>query len=347
MKQMRHMKVIAVLSLMTACAEADLKKLESKGLLDEFAKDYPALSVSIYKDDQLLWTYNHGVATGGAVSEETKFNTYSTAKAITGLAFMHFINSGALSLTDKVGEIAPDLPRVFHPITVMDVLSHRSGIRHYNSPLDWLGYAQQSCTTPRDGLAYIAEDSLLFEPGTDEHYSTFAFVLGSEILNRLSGTDDFAQALNKSIAGKAGFELDSVDAEKAQPLIKAAILPQRPSGMDPDAIIPMPKLSNECKFGGGGLIMSSKQLGLVGTAVFEEGRSQLLSNWPGTSSIRYGAAYEESTSRWQLSGGAPGGRSYLLVSLNAKLSIALTGNFDGPHMGQVANDLADIWEKDR
>lgn len=345
MKQIRQIVLILSVGLMTACSgEGNQTAQEAEVLLSEFAENYPALSVSIYQADELLWTYNHSKAGDIAITEDTKFNSYSTAKGLTGLAFMPFINNGTLSLTDKVGDIAPDLPEVFHAITIKDLLSHRSGIRHYSSPLDWLGYAQMRCETPQDGIAYFAGDSLLFEPGTKEHYSSFAYVLASALLNRLSETDDFETALNTSLGGGAEIELDSLDAQKAQPLIKAGILPQLPPGVDPEAIIPMPKLSNECKFGAGGLVMSSKQLAQAGALLFEEDRAKLLMNWPDSSTNRYGAAYSENNGRWQLSGGAPGGRSYLLVSLNARLSIALTGNFDGPHMGEVANKLADLWE---
>jgi len=345
MKQIRQILLILLAALVTACSGEDHQaKQEAEALLSQFAQNYPALSVSIYQADKLLWTYNHGKAGGMAVTEDTKFNSYSTAKGLTGLAFMPLINSDAVSLTDKIGDIAPDLPEVFHAITILDLLSHRSGIRHYSSPLDWLGYAQLRCETPQDGIPYFAGDALLFEPGTKEHYSSFAYVVASELLNRLNGTDDFEAALNTGLGHAADIELDSLNAEKAPPLIKAGILPQLPPGIDPDTIIPMPKLSNDCKFGAGGLIMSSKQLAQAGTLLFKKDRARLLKNWPGTSSKRYGAAYSESSKRWELSGGAPGGRSYLLVSLDAELSISLTGNFDGPHMGEVANKLADLWE---
>ncbi|MGD8327624.1 MAG: serine hydrolase domain-containing protein [Sphingomonadales bacterium] len=345
---------LAIFSL-TACDGVESlyeRSQKSEHLVEEFANNYPALSISIYRDDDIVWTYNHGfedVENKRPISENTRFNIYSTSKALTGLAFARLIDSGIVSLSGKVGEITPDVPIIFHEIRLKDILSHRSGIRHYASPMDWLGFTSQTCENPSAAVAYFADDPLIVQPGTKESYSSFAFVLASEVLLRITGADNFKAALNETLGPWAHYELDSKAAAKAQPLIRAAILPQMPEGLKPEDIIPMPPLSSECKFGAGGLIVSSKELARAGAALYQgniiakDKMKDAFRPWFSASQVVYGAALNEEQGTWELSGGAPGGRSYLLVSINDQVSIAIAGNIDGPNMRDIAHALLDLW----
>jgi|GEM_PF-1308251 len=326
--------------------------------LDQLADQFPGVAVAVWGADGQLWRAERGFARLNSpepVTGETQFNIYSTSKALLGLAFARLVQSGQVSMQATVGELAPDLPRHWHSITIEDILAHRSGIRHYQSPLDWLQFAQLRCSSPREALAYFSEDPLVGHPGEAESYSTFAFVLASELLLRITGADDFQTALNDALGPPHDFKLDSFERDAGPLLMEASQIPEplRPEGAT--GIIELPRLSAECKFGGGGIVSNAADLARAGTLAFIDrttGKSPIRNHQTRSyplNSITLGGAVNSieieanSWTSYSLSGGAPGGRSYLLVLIEPKLSVAITANADGPSLDAAALEVASAW----
>ena len=141
----------------------------AQAAFDNIAAEYPGMSVSVRVGSQEVWSAQHGfegLSEARATTRDTKFNIYSTAKALTGIGLTKLVARKSLPITTTVGEIAPDLPTRWHAISIIDILSHRSGIRHYNSSLDWLQFAQMNCSAPADALAYFTDAELVSEPGS-------------------------------------------------------------------------------------------------------------------------------------------------------------------------------------
>lgn len=331
----------------------------SAAALARLASEYPGVGGAVYRDDELVWSFSTGTADRAnavAVTEATRFNIYSTSKALTGFAFARLIERDVVTLDTTVGEIAPDLPAGLHPIRIRHLLSHTSGVRHYASQQDWLMFAQRRCATPREAIAYFEDDPLVAPPGSARGYSTFAFVLASELLVRITEATDFAEALNGTLGPWADFAIDDPGADKAQAYIRAGQLPALPDGAAPDDIVPLPaEISAECKFGGGGLIASARQLARAGAALHQgriipsERLASALQPWSSISDTVYGGAVtrrdqgDPPFSSYSLSGGAPGGRSYLLVFVEPHIAVAIAGNIDGPDMAQTAWTIAEAW----
>ncbi|MEQ3745392.1 MAG: serine hydrolase domain-containing protein [Henriciella sp.] len=326
--------------------------------METIATDYPALSATVIRADRVVWSYQYGkvrVDGDDVVTPSTRFTAYSTAKVVTGLAFGRLVEQGQLNLDASVAEIAPDLPVALHRIRVRDILSHTSGIRHYISPGDWIAFAEKRCLGPLDALDYFGQDALLYPPSTAESYSTFAFVLASELLVRITGESDFVDALNQILEPKELFILDQPGADKAQPFIRAGRLPQLPKNLKPDDLIASPFQSAECKCGGGGLLMRSEQLASVGASLHNgqilpiSELSDRLKPWSDVSGVVYGAGVQtrtidgQSVTIFNASGGAPGGRSVLVTLVEPQISIAIAGNLEGPRLEDTAWKLAEIW----
>jgi len=174
----------------------------SQALIAPLAAAYPGLSVTVFRGDEIVWSFEGGYADLEQklpVTPRTKFNIYSTTKALTGLAFARLEQMGRISRKQSAGDIAPDLPTHLQPINIEHILSHSSGVRHSASPAEWLEFAKPRCSSPRDALAYFADDPLEFEPGKQELYSTFAFVLASVLLVDATEGRDFATSLNTAL----------------------------------------------------------------------------------------------------------------------------------------------------
>ena len=341
-------------------AEIDSREQRSELILLDLADDYPGLNATVYSGSEIAWDFAHGLADlsdESSVTSHTRFNVYSTAKGLTGLAFAKLVAKGEVSLSTKVADVAPDLPENLHQIELRHILSHTSGVRHYSSPGDWLKFASLSCDTPQQAISHFAGDALLFEPGEKQGYSTYAYVLASELLMRITDKQDFASALNFALGGASEFSLDNHEIAKANPYVLAGLLPNKPEDLDANAIVDLPPLSAECKFGGGGIVASSQQLARAGAEIYladlfdSSGDYAGFAPMSGVSDVVFGAALgsggleESEIHSWQLSGGAPGGRSYLLVLVEPQVSVAIAGNFDGPNMAEAARKLGRIWSE--
>lgn len=331
---------------------------QSQLAMANVSNDYPAITATVIRGTDVVWEYHKGhetLAGDRRVSATTQFNTYSVAKAITGLAYARLVENGAVSLDTSAADIAPDLPVTLHQIRIRDLLSHTSGIRHYASPDDWISFAEKRCDSPMQALNHFAHEALVHPPGAQETYSTFAFVLASELLLRLTDEEDFVAALNQSLGVWAEFELDHPGAKKAQPYLRASRLPELPPNVLPDDFVASPFASAECKFGGGGLIMSSSALARVGAALVtgevipKQNLKERLQPWSAASGVVYGGGVQTRTiagqtiTAFNVSGGAPGGRSVLLVLIEPQISIAIAGNVEGPRLEQAAWRIAESW----
>lgn len=338
--------------LSSAPAMAATPAERAQTALAKIAPDYPGLSATVFVKGKVAWTGTTGYADIDRqmpVTADTRFNIYSTSKAVTGLAFARLIDQRRISLDARAGDIAPELPATLHDIQLKHILSHTSGIRHYTSQKDWLAFAQKRCATPADALPYFQNDALVNPPGTAEHYSSFAFVLVSHLLTRVTG-EDFATSVNHTLGAR--YELDSPKAVKSIAYLKANQLPRAANA---EGIVPLPIASARCKFGGGGLIATSRQLAETG-AHLAEGKiipkpklAGALKPWSEVSGVVYGGGVRKldhggkPATAYALSGGAPGGRSYLLVLIEPRISVAITGNIDGPNLETTAREIAEAF----
>ena len=202
--------------LLTANAEVDTDAITEylEGILEESGA--PSISVAVGLNGKIA----HQNAVGLAAMEpaipaapETVYRTGSIAKVITTVAAMQLIEQGKLSLETDVREFVPEYPAKVWTVTVENLLTHTSGIRHYARP-DWIDGGAHSINYPStlSALSIFKDDPLLFEPGTDYLYSTYAFTLLQAVIEAATG-QDFEIYLKDNIwmpAGMAQTELERV-----------------------------------------------------------------------------------------------------------------------------------------
>jgi len=140
------------------------------------------------------------------ITIDSIFRIYSMTKPITSIVLMQLYEEGALLLEDPLEKFLPefahptvmiggnDISPVTRPaarsITIKDILTHASGLTYgflRQGPLD-ARYRDQGLgdfSTPdyslREGMRRIAEQPLLFEPGTAWNYSMSTDVCGAVI----------------------------------------------------------------------------------------------------------------------------------------------------------------------
>lgn len=325
------------------------KERELEQLISDYASQFPGMSVTMIKGDSILFQREYGFSAKNIrVVPDTKFNIYSTSKFITGIAFLKLIHDGVITLDQSLDTIDNELPATLKPITVGQLLSHTSGIRHYKGKRDWFRFASLNTGKPSEALEYFISDPLVFEPGTDSEYTTYGFVLASHILEKITGKD-FEDAINDILPFSSRLELDSTEAKKAHNYIK---------------LLWMKRVHNDInarsKFGGGGFIASSFELAEAGSMLFDNKIMELDSvkelyrmQWDGSENgFAFGSFAGISNESFgqpdvlymNIGGGAPGGRSYLIVVPDLKISVALAGNYkaDGETAYNVLMDAVQL-----
>ena len=91
----------------------------------------PGLQLAIVQNGQIIKAGNYGYANlqdSIPVSDRTVFTINSITKAFVGIAIMQLAEEGKLSLTAPVSTYLADLPEAWQSATVLQLLSHTSGI---------------------------------------------------------------------------------------------------------------------------------------------------------------------------------------------------------------------------
>lgn len=160
----------------------------------------PGASLSLAKEGRLVYARGFGWASvepRRPVGPETRFGLASVSKAITGVGILRLVDQGRLGLDDPAFERLADLrpmpgeridPRT-RTITIRQLLNHSAGYegqpnvqevaRRFNLPVAKLR---------EDHLvAFFLGRPLDYDPGTEQHYSNYGFVVLGAILERLVG----------------------------------------------------------------------------------------------------------------------------------------------------------------
>ena len=171
-------------------ASADLSNRVAQVLKPYFDKDQiPGISVAIVTNGQVALTQGYGrsnVATGAPVAADTRFDIGSVTKTFTAVGVLLLYQeslgtSHPLDLNAPISEYLHNtptfkLPRKWSRVTTKELLNMTSGIGNASSSLPW--QAQ---------VAAIANDPLIFTPGTKTQYSDTNFQLLGELIEQRSG----------------------------------------------------------------------------------------------------------------------------------------------------------------
>ena len=118
----------------------------------------------------------------------TRFNIGSIAKIYTAVLVLQYIEKGTFSLDTSIAEtginidIAPDIAK---KVTIGHLLKHKAGFSDIFIP-DYMDDPLKFDTLTKK-IALLRHKPLLFEPGTDQRYSNYGYILLGAVLEGLSG----------------------------------------------------------------------------------------------------------------------------------------------------------------
>ena len=316
------------------------QSLSANASFDALAESFPAVNGVVLQNGQVIWSRTGGFDRDARDGLTQNYNFYSIAKMITGTAFYRLEANGRIDLDASIAQIDPTLDAKFADVTVRHLLGHMSGIRHYRGEQDWKSFNDKRCETPADSLAHFIEDDLVSAPGEKQSYSTYGFVLLSHLLMKITETDSFDAAMGDALGSAYTFTTDHDDASKAANLHKFA---------DEFETV---EINAQCKFGGGGLLGSARDLADFGSELIEGLIDPTdLAAWRLNNGDLINGAYGMGTGfdvdiqahYAAHSGGSPGGRAFLLVLFEPKIVVVLTANSDGPNHGDTALEIGKLF----
>ena len=116
---------------------------------------------------------------------------------------MQLVDQGAIDLDAEIQTYFPTFPEKEFPITVRHLMTHTSGIRHYNpGEMDMKDHFD----TIEAAIQIFKDDPLLFEPGTQYSYSSYAWNIVAGIVENVSG-QTFDDYLQQNVWGPSGMEV--------------------------------------------------------------------------------------------------------------------------------------------
>ena len=185
--------------------------------IDAYIQPYVATNnfsgqVLVKRGAEILYEKNFGEADREhrrPITSDTRFHVASMSMQLTAAAVMRLVDQGKLSLDTRVTEIVPSISGGDR-ITIRNLLEMRSGLSDINARVDYDSILQHP-QTPASLVAFIAKDTLLFEPGSKYlHEEHSAFNVLALILERKTGLS-FPDAMQRLLFKPAGMRHSAVD----------------------------------------------------------------------------------------------------------------------------------------
>ncbi len=180
--------------------------------IDEFIKPFAAANhfsgvVLAAKDGKIIYEKAFGLANvehNVPNKIDTKFGIASINKPMTSIVMVRLIESGKITLNDKLSAFIADFP-AGDKITVEMLARHRSGIPHRVMPES----DETKRFTPAQFVEVVKKANLAFEPGSEELYSSAGYAVLARVLEIASGKP-FDSLLDEYVFSIAGMG-DSLD----------------------------------------------------------------------------------------------------------------------------------------
>jgi CubicO group peptidase (beta-lactamase class C family) len=181
----------------------------------------PGLAAMVLRDGKaILWQgYGETTSPQGSrpISTASNFNLASVSKQFTAFLVLKLEAKKLLRPQDSIRRVLTELPALYEPITIEQLVHHTSGLPEYFRAL---------CAGPTpvknvEVLRFLRMEwqKLEFTPGSQYRYSNTGYVLLSEIVSRLSGKS-FPELMKAEIFAPLGMDSSQVFTSETQGQIK-------------------------------------------------------------------------------------------------------------------------------
>jgi CubicO group peptidase (beta-lactamase class C family) len=294
----------------------------------------PGIQVAIFVDDTLVWSEAFGykdIKNQKLVDSQTRFRIASVSKPLTSVALAKMMQDSMIDIDQNINQYLENIPSAWQNITPRQLAASIAGIRHYTSE-----DPEYNTTDYPDvvlALEKFNNDPLLFEPGTDYHYSSYGWVLLSAVMQKASEQSFFS--LMEKTWTELGMQHTSFDyPNKSLKNTSTFYIYDKKRGR-----VIAPPENRSFMYAGGGYLSTAEDLVRIGKALLENRylseeitrelfKLQLLSNGKST---HYGLGWEVGESRLNTpivyhSGSMNTARSHLILYPDENVVFAYLSN---------------------
>jgi len=268
--------LLAAVNLPLAAQEARLSpekqaKIEAAILRFMGATHVPGISAAVVENGQYEWAAGFGVAdleNNVPATEHTLYRLASISKSLTATAAMELWERGRLDLDVPIQKYCSSFPEKPWPVTTRQVLGHLAGIRHYKSGSQddpEVGNTKHYEDPIEAGIDFFKNDPLLFQPGTQFHYSTQGFTLVGCVIEAASGSK-YVDFMRQNIFLPAGMAQTQFDDRFAIIPYRTRFYQKKESG----AVVNADFLDSSYKIPGGGWLSSAEDMARFEVAILND-----------------------------------------------------------------------------
>jgi len=224
------------------------------------------VSVAIAKGDALWWSSGAGYADVEKqvpMTGATVHRIASISKPISAVGAMLLVQDGKLKLEDTVRPLVSAWPESYAPITVYQLLTHTSGIRHYKN-LESM--SNMHYNTLVDAFAAFKDDAILAAPGEKYTYTTYGYTVLGAMMEAASG-EPLHDFLKRRVWEPAGMTATTFEFAGASVENRAVGYALRRKGK----LVPSRPTDLSVKYPGGGMLSTAEDLVRFGLA-FDAGK---------------------------------------------------------------------------
>jgi serine beta-lactamase-like protein LACTB len=231
------------------------------------AEMVPGISAAIADAEGLVWSKGYGYAdleNQVSMTNKHKMRIGSIAKLITVAGMMRLYEQEKLQLDKAVTQYVDTWPKSHAPVTLRQLAAHTAGVRSYKDNAEFI--LNQHFSDTSSSLSLFKDDPLLFQPGTDSKYSTFAYSLIAAAMEGADKKRNFKQIIQQEVFNPLNMQ-DSVFDDQADIIA----LRQRPYIVRDGKLLNAPQSDHSYKYAGGGFIASPSDISRFAVAHSIEG----------------------------------------------------------------------------
>ena len=149
----------------------------------------PGLSVAVAVDGEIVWAEGFGwadVEGRTPVTPLTRFRLGALSKPLTAVAAALLHDRGRLDLDAPIQRYVPAYPQKQWTVTTRQLLGDVAGVHRIRGDNND-AMPGNHCDNLGEAVAMLADDPLLFEPGTQHRYSIWGWVLVSAVVEGAAG----------------------------------------------------------------------------------------------------------------------------------------------------------------
>lgn len=214
---MKHVLAVLVplIVLLASCSERNpnqaIESYIDSVMNASFKQNAPGAVILVAKDGQAVFRKAYGLASvelNVPNKPEYVFAIASMTKQFTAVCILQLVQQGKLSLQDDIRKYLPEFNTHGRLITIEHLLTHTSGIPNTESKPEYI-QREASEQSQEEMFAFVMNDPLLFEPGSDCSYDDFGYYLAGLIVERVSGIS-CSEYLKKNIFQPCGMTSSTV-----------------------------------------------------------------------------------------------------------------------------------------